>query len=154
MRIFTLIVSAIFVTIGILMIRDGTPWGWATTLFFGGCALVAIFEPKLNKYIHRTDFRLVITPDDIACEHRRRPRESIRWDDVIRIWYVTTSHGPRVPDEWLLLEGANGGCSFPTEAEGMNLIWDELQQRFPNFDYGPLIKGGTTEARHLCWERS
>ena len=139
MRWFTLIVSALFVAIGIVMIRDGAPWGWAITAFFAACALVAVFEPKLRiKY--KTEFRLVITADEIACEHRRRPRESIRWSDVIRIWYVTTSHGPRVPDEWLLLEGANGGCSFPTEAEGMDAIWDELKQRFPNFDYRPLIE--------------
>ena len=29
----------------------------------------------------------------------------IRWDDVNRIWYVTTSDGPRLPDQWILLEG-------------------------------------------------
>jgi hypothetical protein len=35
----------------------------------------------------------------------------------------------------------------------MESMWDELKQRFPGFDYKPIIQGGTTEARHLCWER-
>ena len=70
-----------------------------------------------------------------------------------RIWYVTTSDGPRLPDEWLVLEGDRVGCSFPTEAKGFDGIWDELNQRFAGFDYNPLIRGGTDDAKHLCWER-
>ena len=98
-------------------------------------------------------YRLVITADEVACEHFERPRESIRWQDVQAIWYVTTSDGPWQPDEWLLLEGEHGGCSFPTEAAGFEGMWDEIRQRFTGFDYGPMIRGGITKARHLCWER-
>ena len=64
---------------------------------------------------------------------------------MIRIWYVTTSDGPWLPDEWILLEGENGGCSFPTEALGFDGIWGEVKQRFAGFDYKPLIRGGTRE---------
>jgi len=85
--------------------------------------------------------------------HPKRSRESIRWQDVNRIWYVTTSDGPWRPDEWILLEGESQGCSFPTEAIGFDGIWDELEQRFAGFDYGPLIRGGADDVRHLCWER-
>ena len=67
---------------------------------------------------------------------------------------MTTSDGPWLPDQWILLEGADGGCSFPTEAIGFDGIWEELTQRFVGFDYGPLIRGGTDDARHLCWERT
>jgi hypothetical protein len=35
----------------------------------------------------------------------------------------------------------------------MDAVWDELEQRFPGFDFGPLIRGGTDDAQHLCWER-
>ena len=35
----------------------------------------------------------------------------------------------------------------------MDAVWNELKQRFPGFDYGPIIRGGTVDARHLCWER-
>lgn len=151
MRRFTFIVSVVFIAIGIWMIVDGDRTGWLVTGFFGFCLLVAILDPRLPK--PPPEYRLVITSEDIACEHRKRKRESIRWQDVIRIWYITTSHGPRFPDEWILLDGENGGCSFPTEAAGFDAVWDEFEARFPGFDYGPLIRGGTVDAKHLCWER-
>jgi hypothetical protein len=66
---------------------------------------------------------------------------------------VTTPAGPRLPDEWILLEGEHGGCSFPTEATGFDGVWNELERRFSGFDYGPVIRGGTDYAKHLCWER-
>jgi hypothetical protein len=52
-----------------------------------------------------------------------------------------------------VLEGDSGGCSFPTEVKGMSAIWDELEARFPGFDYAPIIEGGTDFKKHLCWER-
>ena len=154
MRWFTLVVSPIFVGIGVMAIVSGNSDGWLIAGFFGLCLLVAIFEPWLPKPRVTCDYRLVMTNEEIACEHPRRQREAIRWDDIKRIWYVTTSEGPRLPDEWLLLEGERGGCSFPTEAKGFDGIWDELSQRFDGFNYKPLIHGGTDEAKHLCWERT
>ena len=153
MRLFTLIVSALFVAIGVMAIASGNSDGWLIAGFFGLCLLVAIFEPWFSKRWVTCDYRLVMTKVEVACEHPRRQRESIRWEDVNRIWYVTTSDGPRLPDEWLILEGENGGCSFPTEAIGFQGIWDELKQRFDEFDYKPIIQGGTNDAKHLCWER-
>lgn len=153
MRLFTLLVSVVFSAGGIWMIASGNSFGWFVAGFFGLCLLVAIFEPWFPKPHVSCDYRLLITNVEIACEHPKRKRESIRWEDVNRIWYVTTSDGPRFPDEWILLEGEHGGCSFPTEATGFDGIWDELKQRFPGFDYKPLIRGGTEDAKHLCWER-
>ncbi len=153
MRFFTLLVSAVFVAVGTWMIASGEPFGWLVAGFFALCLLVAIFEPRFPKPRASCEYRLLITEDGVACEHPKRARESIRWADVRRIWYVTTSDGPWLPDEWMLLEGEQGGCSFPTEASGFDGIWDELKQRFPGFDYQPLIRGGTDDARHLCWDR-
>jgi hypothetical protein len=153
MRLFTLIVSAVFIAIGVWMIVDGDATGWLMAAFFGFCLLVAIFEPRLPKPWLKCDYRLLITNDEIACEHPKRKRESIRWQDVNQIWYITTSHGPRFPDEWILLEGEHGACSFPTEVSDMDRVFDELEARFPGFDYGPVIRGGTDDAKHLCWER-
>ncbi len=153
MRLFTLLVSALFAAGGIGMIVSGDSSGWFVAGFFGLCLLVALFEPWLPKPHVACEYRLVITNDEVACEHPKRPRESIRWEDVNRIWYVTTSDGPRLPDEWILLEGEHGGCSFPTEAIGFEGIWDAVKHRFPGFDYDPLIRGGTDDAKHLCWER-
>jgi hypothetical protein len=96
---------------------------------------------------------VILTADTVGCEHTRRKRESIRWADVVRVSYVTTSEGPWLPDEWLLFEGETGGCSVPTEAQGFDEIWDELKARFPGFDYQPFIVGGTNDAYYLCWEK-
>ncbi|HEX5031815.1 MAG TPA: hypothetical protein VFX78_10195, partial [Candidatus Eisenbacteria bacterium] len=126
-RWFTAAVSILFVAIGIWMITDGERIGWVMAGFFGLCLLVAIFEPALARFRASFDrFRLVITEDEIACEHSVRKRESIRWNDVSRIWYVTTDAGPRVPDEWFLLESESGGCSFPSEATGLDVFWNEV----------------------------
>lgn len=154
MRRFTLIVSILFVGIGVWMVTDGDQTGWMVAGFFGLCLLVAIFEPALARYRASFDrFHLVVTEDEIACEHSIRKRESILWKDVNRIWYITTDAGPRAPDEWFLLESEMGGCSFPSEATGLNLFWDEVERRFPGFDFKPVIEGGTDYAKHLCWER-
>lgn len=152
MRLFTLVVSALFVAIGIWGIVTGDSSGWPLAGFFGACLLVAIFEPRLRVKIP-CEYRLLITEDGVACEHPKRKRESIRWDEVKEIWYVTTAEGPRLPDEWILLEGENTACSFPTEVSNMSLFFDELERRFPGFDYEPVIKGGTEFKKHLCWER-
>jgi hypothetical protein len=153
MRLFTAVVSAVFVAIGVLMIADGRSLGWLVAGFFAVCLLVAIFEPWLPKPNVECEYRLAITNHDVACEHPKRPREAIRWENVERIWLIITSDGPRLPDHWLLLEGEVGGCSFPTEAVGFEAIWDKLERRFAGFDYGPLIRGGTDGARYLCWDR-
>lgn len=135
------------------MIASGESYGWFVAGFFGLCLLIAISEPRLPKPWVDSEYRLLIAADEIACEHPGRIRESIRWDDVDRIWCVTTSDGPWLPDTWLLLEGKHGGCSIPTEAAGFDAIWDELKRRFAGFDYQAIIRGGTDDARHLCWER-
>jgi hypothetical protein len=153
MRLFTLLVSAAFTAGGIWMAVSGESFGWFVAGFFLLCLLAVILEPWLPKPRVSDEYRLLITGDEVACEHPKRARESIRWQDVNRVWHVTTSDGPRLPDEWILLEGDRGGCSFPTEAAGFDGVWDELKRRFPGFDYQPLIRGGTDDARHLCWER-
>jgi hypothetical protein len=102
----------------------------------------------------RDPYRLTITDQEIACEHPMRKRESVRWDEVDRVWFVTTSDGPRLCDNWLLFEAKSGFCSVPTEAQGFDKIWSELKARFPGFDYQPILLGGTDEAKHLCWKRN
>ena len=153
-RVFTVVVSAVFVGIGTMMISSGTPYGGWVAGFFGCCLLVGIVEPWLPKPYLKSEYRLVITSEEVACEHPRRKRETIAWADVARIWCVPTSDGPRLPDQWLLFEGDNGGCSVPTDAVGFDSLWDELKQRFVGFDYGPLILSAGTEAKQLCWERT
>ena len=72
----------------------------------------------------------------------------------------------RAGHEVTLLEAADrvGGKSRRLEVDGERIdsgpslvtfpgVWDELRRRFAGFDDGPLIRGGTDDARHLCWER-
>ena len=105
MRRFTLIVSVVFSVGGIWMIASGNSSGWFVTGFFGLCLLVAIFEPWFPKPRIPCAYRVLITSAEIVCEHPKRMPESIRWEDVNRIWYVTTSDGPWLPDAWIVLEG-------------------------------------------------
>jgi len=153
MRIFTIVVSAIFIVIGVVAILDGDRTGWWVAGFFALCLLVGLFEHRLPRPWLRPEFRLVLTPEEVACEHRKRPREAIRWQDVVKIWCVPTGGGLYDPDAWILLEGERGGCSFPTDAEGIGGVWCELETRYPGFDFKPIIAGPALTARQLCWER-
>jgi hypothetical protein len=53
MRLFTLLVSAVFVGGGILMIASGNSSGWAVAGFFGlwGCGLVGLGSDQVNSLI-------------------------------------------------------------------------------------------------------
>ncbi len=99
------------------------------------------------------NYKLVMTTQEITCEHPKWKRQAVRWDQIIRIWFVTTSEGPWQPDQWLLFESKGGSCLVPTEAEGIEKIWDELAARFPGFNFKPIALGGINDAKHLCWER-
>src|SRR5215470_18890053 len=92
-RAFTLVVSPLFAAGGVAMIVDGQRSGWLIAGFFGVCLLVALVEPWFPKRDVGSGYRLVITPEEVACEHPKRSREAI------------------------------------------------------------LIRGGTDDASHLCWEK-
>ena len=98
-------------------------------------------------------YSLVITDDEIACEHPKRPREAIRWDDIVAIHLVTTSDGPWQPDMWFLFEGESGGCSVPNEAKGIESLWAVFKERFPGIDYQEIIQAGTSDRQRLIWKR-
>lgn len=98
-------------------------------------------------------YRLTITAQELVCEHPKRKRESVRWDEVDRVWFVTTSDGPWLCDNWLLFEAKSGFCSVPTEAQGFDKIYPELK-RFVGLDYQPMALGGTDEAKHLVWKKN
>lgn len=144
---FCFIISLVLMGAGILSSS------WFGTVFFSLCALVIWLEPYFPNPNESCGYHLLLSNDEIACEHPKRKRESIRWEEVRRIWFVTTSDGPWIPDKWLLFEGEAGGCSVPEEAEGFSALWDELKTRCPGFAYLPIALGGTHDARHLCWQK-
>lgn len=98
------------------MTTSSTIWCAIACLIVVGGIFVAV--RKRPKQVHETTpggpYTLTITPNEIACEHPKRDRESIKWDAVTEIRLVTTSEGPRYPDVWLLFVGDLGGCSVPS----------------------------------------
>jgi hypothetical protein len=116
---------------------------------------------SMSKEIERTqpaftvdfEYQLVISPEEISCGRPNEKQQSIRWDQVTRVWYVTTSEGPLLPDQFLIFEGNGLRCSVPMEAHGIEKIFDELKLRFPGFDFTPVSHGGIDDAKHLCWKK-
>ena len=82
MRWFTLVVSPIFVAIGVMAIVSGNSDGWLIAGFFSLCLLVAIFEPWFRKPWVSCDYRLVMTKDEIAfIESQVAEHDSDLFDD-------------------------------------------------------------------------
>ena len=149
-----LAVCLAFTGIGAAMILAGDRAGWWATIVSGLGILLYIIEPLRPGRSVSSEYRVVVTGDVVACEHPKRSREAIRWEDVRCVSVVTTSDGPWRPEMWLLFEGPASGCSIPTEAEGFDQLWDQLSARFSGFDFKPFIEacGKTTDARHICWQ--
>ena len=137
------------------MTTSSTIWCAIACLIVVGGIFVAV--RKRPKQVHETTpggpYTLTITPNEIACEHPKRDRESIKWDAVTEIRLVTTSEGPWCPDVWLLFVGDLGGCSVPSEAKDFERLWPELTKRFPGLDYQAIIAAGTTESQKTIWKK-
>ncbi len=98
-------------------------------------------------------YTLILSEDEIACEHPKRKRESIRWDQIVEIRLVTTDEGPFLPDMWYVFIGKTGGCSVPSEAKDFDPLWDEIKNRFDGFNYDAIIEAGTDNAQKTLWEK-
>lgn len=110
----------------------------------------------MTAYNPEAQYNALMTEEGVACEHPRRPREFIRWDDIVEITIVTNSEGPFAADVWLLLIGKDGGCSISQGAPGFeSLLFDRLG-KWPGFDYEKVIAAMacTDDARFVCWRRS
>jgi hypothetical protein len=83
-----LLIGALAFTVGgAFMIRDGEPWGWAVTGFFGLCALVAVYMLTPNA------IRLTIDRDGIEMKTLFKPM-TLQWSDVDEFYVtrITTTH--------------------------------------------------------------
>ena len=98
-------------------------------------------------------FQVIITSDELACEHSRRKREEVPWDEIHEIVLLTLSEGPLIPDRWLIFVGDDRGCSIPTEAHGAHHLWNEIEIRFPGFDF-KAITDGREVAKKTVWKRT
>jgi hypothetical protein len=99
-------------------------------------------------------FIVIMTERGVACEHPRRKRECVEWDEINEIGILTTDEGPFAPDFWLLLIGDGKGVSVPQGAKRYEELYDRIS-RFPGFNYESVIKASvsTENARFICWKR-
>jgi hypothetical protein len=157
-----LLIAGGFTACGLGLVVSGERKGWffvilsLCLLLLAAADLLPERKPKPSRY------RVVITEEDVACEHPKRKREAIRWDQVRSIWLATVPDPPWTPDFWLLFVGAesggsvSSGCSIPTEAQGFHELWDEIEARFPKADYSPFLEAGvgdTVVRKFVVWER-
>lgn len=79
-------------------------------------------------------------------------REGIVWRELRAVTVITTDEGPWRDDVFWLLEGAEGGCVVPSEAEGMPEFLERLQ-RLPGFNNQTVIAamGCAQNGRFACW---
>ena len=79
-------------------------------------------------------------------------QESVRWDELIEVGIMTTDQGPFLDDVFWVLQGVQGGCIAPSEAEGTGELIIRLQQ-LPGFDNAAVVKamGSTQNASFVCW---
>ena len=102
-----------------------------------------------NEYTVTTDKK------GVTCEHPKRAKESIAWDDVDQVSFLTTNQGPFEEDVWLLLKHNNGGgCSVPMGAEGYDALYDIIS-KFEDFDFNAVIQAmsSTQNNEFVCWRR-
>lgn len=99
-------------------------------------------------------FRVVITPEELACEHPKREREAVPWEEIHEIVLITTREDPFIPDQWLVFVGTVKGCSIPTEADGVHGLWEEIETRFPGFDFHAMNETGTGDTKKTVWRRA
>ena len=80
--------------------------------------------------------------------------ETARWDDLLEVSIMTTDEGPFAVDVYWLLRGASGGCTVPSDAEGLEALLARLQQ-LPNFNNETVVQamGSTANATFVCWTR-
>ena len=101
------------------------------------------------------EYTVVMTRNGVACEHARRKREFVAWDEICEIRLVTTDDGPLLPDVWLMLVGRQGGCSAPQGVVGYDELYDRVS-RFSGFDFESVIAAAACidNAEFICWRRS
>ncbi len=99
-------------------------------------------------------FTVIITDQGVACEHSKRKREYIAWNEIEEIVIITTDDGPWFPDVWLGLIGKSSGCIIPQGAKGYDSVYDRVS-RWHGFDYDAVIDASTTtnNAKFACWKK-
>ena len=155
--LLALATSLVFTAFGLYVVITRGELVWPT-VFFGACAVIALFEPWLTRL---TRARLAAAGDRVEFDdteiRRRRGAttvEAITWDELAAIDIVTTDQGPHTEDVFWLLANHDGsrGCAIP--GESVTELLPRLQA-LPGFDNGAVIEamGSTANARFVVWRR-
>lgn len=147
-------IGILFVCCGGGLIWNGYPSGWFVVIFFGTVLLVSLYDKVRKQEPSAKPYKVEISQDEIRSDYQNRSTGSVPWTEIERVWYVTTSDGPMLPDEWLFFEGRQSHCWVSTEAHGFDELWKVLESRFPGFDFKPIALGGTDDAKYLCWSKA
>lgn len=101
------------------------------------------------------------TPELVTVDERGvfrqipgRLRESVLWEDLVRVTVITTDEGPFVEDFFFLLHDRHGGGCVVSNAKAVEVGLVAALQRLGDFDNLALIEAtGSTEcAEFLLWD--
>jgi hypothetical protein len=102
---------------------------------------------------YRSPFAVSFDDEEIIVTLDGARRESVKWQDLITVGIRIDQDG-FLPATYWVLGGTNGGCYFPTEAEGNQALLEALQTRLPDFDNRALIEAmGLMEGGRVVWQR-
>ncbi|VFQ45901.1 hypothetical protein [Desulfoluna butyratoxydans] len=98
-------------------------------------------------------FQVIITPHELSCEHPMREREAVPWREIHEIVLINAQEAPPIPPYWLVFVGDGKGCSVPTEAQGFSRLWDEIEARFPGFDFNAVLEPEAGITKKSVWRK-
>lgn len=95
-----------------------------------------------------------VSDDSISCERPDGTIEQVAWADLQRVDFRTTSDGPLLPCQFLVLTGSASSFVIPCGATGADAMTDRLQ-KLPHFDNNAVIEAAskTGESVQTCWRR-
>jgi hypothetical protein len=88
-------------------------------------------------------FTVAFDDEAIKCARPDGLVESVRWDDIVKVTIeATAGEIKEAPDHVWIIWGRDNrsGCVYPGDAEGVELLLVEMQNRLSEFDIGALGK--------------
>ncbi len=96
--------------------------------------------------------RVAIDDVGVRCELRDGHTESVRWDELLSCYAITTSGGPGDEDVFFVFEARNGKECLVPQAAAPDGFFDRVG-RLPGFDSAKLVEAmvSTSNAKFVLW---
>ena len=93
--------------------------------------------------------------EEIRCQFKDHPRQSVRWTDLVEIRIFTTDEGPLLPDFYWRFITPTGEVVFPEMALGYKAVIDRAM-KLPGYDFEQSIAAvrSTENAEFIVWRLS